>query len=740
MRQGAWIDSVGGQADDRRPRRAGRPHCQECCLSHCRSLLAVLLAAVSAAAQDDVGGWLAELRRKNDDADPALIQKIASARTKAAAEGLLRLYDSMASIYMQREILRALAQFDGVAEVQGPVLEKMANVAGSTEDPELREAALQGIEGNRNGRGILKRLVDSEAPESVREQALKAHVKGATAEDVNWYRHLWNPRNEQRKNPDKTIQAAEQSSIRLLAFHGLAAQLSEQDLIDAVKATVMDAKIRRAALLAMRDRKMGKTAEMAQWVLERVDVPGTNRVEAAKILVDLEGPKAVNVFLELAKKRDVTTDDLREQMAMLIATMKDEATNKRVARLIGKGKPHEQVFAMLANAGNSDPKVVEAIRKELGDKEAEIRREAAMVLGQRKDRASLPELRKLLTAPKAPEDQRAAIEAITAIEGNDPAWLQELLAMAGNADRDVRNAALEQLALAKDAKFLPALMAGLDHADWSTRLVAIDGVVALRDRQAVPKLIARLKDERGRMAKLVAGALWKLTAQPFDEDHAKWQAWWTAEGEKFQVVQPSDLEKAEKERELRRLRQRTRASARFFGLKVESHRVIFILDVSGSMLESVYGRYVGKHGAARIDVAKQELTQAIKNMDQDAQFNILVFSSGVAAWNEKGLSGNTEEKRKEALTFVERLGASGGTNLYDSVKMAFENKDVDTIFIMSDGEPTAGEVIDPSKIRENVAHWNEHRHVKINTIAVGGTFEVLEWLALDSGGSHIRIR
>ena len=37
----------------------------------------------------------------------------------------------------------------------------------------------------------------------------------------------------------------------------------------------------------------------------------------------------------------------------------------------------------------------------------------------------------------------------------------------------------------------------------------------------------------------VADALWKLTAQPFDEDHARWQQWWTAEGEKFQVVQPA---------------------------------------------------------------------------------------------------------------------------------------------------------------------------------------------------------
>jgi hypothetical protein len=702
---------------------------------------AVLLAAATALAQDDVDGWLAELRRKNDDADPALIEKVADAKTKAAAEGLLRLYDSMSSAYMQREIVRALAKFDGVAGADTLVLDKLANVAGSAEEPELREAALAGIIASSRGHAVLKKLVDSDAPESVREPAMKAHVKQAMAEDAAWYRYVWNVKGERRKNPDKTIQALEQNTIRLLAFQGLAQGLGEEELVDALKSPLEgDPKIKRAILQTMKDRKMPKTAEMAGWVLERVDMPGANRAEAARVLIDLEGVKAVNTFLELAKKRDVTSDDLREEMARLIGKLNDDATNKRVKGLIGKGKPHERVFAMMCNAANADPKVGEAIRKELGDKEAEVRKGACQVLGQRRDKAALPDLHKLLAQPKAPEDRRLAIEAISAIEQGSAAWLSELESTwAVHADRDVRNAALEQLAATKDVKYLPLFGAALEHADWSTRFVAIDALVTLRDKQGVPKLIARLKEERGRLAKAVAEALWKLTGQPFEEDYPKWQGWWASEGDKFTVITPADLEKAEKERELRRLKQRTRTGAKFFGIKVESHRVIFILDTSGSMLESVYGRYVGKHGAARIDVAKQELTQAIKNMDADAMFNVFTFSSGVTKWADK-IATNNEETRKQALVWIDRLGASGGTDLYDAVKQAFEDKEVDTIFIMSDGEPTNGEIIEPSRIREQIAFLNKHRHVKINTIAVGGTFEILEWLAQDAGGSHVRIR
>jgi hypothetical protein len=98
----------------------------------------------------------------------------------------------------------------------------------------------------------------------------------------------------------------------------------------------------------------------------------------------------------------------------------------------------------------------------------------------------------------------------------------------------------------------------------------------------------------------------------------------------------------------------------------------------------------------------------------------------------------TETHRAEAVEYVERLGAFGGTNLYGALKDAFTDPDVDTIFVMSDGEPSVGAVVDPLLIREEVAAWNAHRGIVINTIGIGGQFQVLEWLAEDSGGIHVK--
>ena len=74
------------------------------------------------------------------------------------------------------------------------------------------------------------------------------------------------------------------------------------------------------------------------------------------------------------------------------------------------------------------------------------------------------------------------------------------------------------------------------------------------------------------------------------------------------------------------------------------------------------------------------------------------------------------------------------------MRESFADPDVDTIFILSDGEPTAGDVLDPFRIREDVARWNRHRHIKLHTIAIGGNLEVLEWLAKDAGGTYRQMR
>ncbi len=705
-----------------------------------RIVLCALLLSVTLAAQGGAAENIRQLLRERDDADIKLIEKIGRDGSREAALGLIQAYDKCVTLLFRREIVKTLARFGNLSSSQQPALDKLADVAGASEEPELRKLALRGLaQSHTIGKQLLQRIIDSKASDELREPAMAEHVKLAAATDAAWYRKVWNLENKQRKDENGDIMAPELNAIRQLAFKGALPYLSEAELVQALKRDA-DSKIRRMSLEWMERNGMSKALSMAEMVLGRVTYFGGERAVAARMVAEAKGSKAMASFVKLAKKRDVTQEDLRREMARLISTFDDAKTQKRAAGLIGKGKPHEKVFALRATVKINTPKALAAVRKCLKDKDVSVRRAAGEALAARRDPLAVPALRDLMANAKGPEDIRIAIEAINAIEGPMSAWLKELVGYTTHEDRDVRNAAMEVLRDARDKRQIEPLMVALEHPDWSTRLLAIEAMAGLKQATPVGKLVERMSKESGRLKKQLAATLWELTAQPFDEDEDKWAQWWKAAKKDFKVATSKELDDAKKARERRRLTQRTVSKAKFFGIKVESHRVIFVLDVSGSMMESMYGRTINGRGAARIDVAKEELSKAVENLDAGALFNIFTFSSGVARWLPDGIGTSDDASRQEAQSWIERLGAGGGTNLYDSVREAFADKDVDTIFILSDGEPTTGEVIDPFRIREDVARWNKHRKITINTIAIGGNLEVLEWLAKDAGGKYRQMR
>ena len=59
---------------------------------------------------DEVADLVTKLKADTDTAEPKLIQELAGKRTREAMDGLLEVYDAMHTIYMRREVVRALAR------------------------------------------------------------------------------------------------------------------------------------------------------------------------------------------------------------------------------------------------------------------------------------------------------------------------------------------------------------------------------------------------------------------------------------------------------------------------------------------------------------------------------------------------------------------------------------------------------------------------------------------------------
>ncbi len=669
---------------------------------------------------------VAKLQAARDEADTVLLLQLAKLKTPTAAKSLVDFYGAVASIWMKREVLKVMSEFDGVAGAAPIAIDHVATIAANASEPELRDAAFEALEKCKQlGPTYLAKIVELPIQDQVRERALEAHAKSGT-DAADWYKKLYS--NE--KLPKK---------LREKAFAALVTTMKDGELIKAFK-DLHDGALRRIALEALAAKDGAGVADLALDTLKQVTALGTDRAAAAKVLADKKGAKAANDLIEIGTTQATTPEVLREAIADLLGGLHDEALDKRLAGMVGKGKPHEQRFALLASKHllAADDKLRKKVRAQLDDKDTELRRVAIRVLGEARDVEAIPELEKLLAKPKDPGDATVVVMALTALKGPDDKWQNKLVAMAGGNDRDLRNAALQVLGDAGGAgetKLLSLFRKAVAHEDWATRLIALHALEKLRDRDSIGAIVTQMQKESGRTLIEFAATLFRLTGELHENDSATWLKWWEGMGKETPLISEADLKKRSEERERKRLKQTT--LARFFGVKIESHNVLFVVDTSGSMSEQLESSVIDGHPATRNDIVRQEIVKALKSLDGAAFFNLITFASSVTPWKE-GVVALTDKTRAEAIDYAEHLGSKGGTNIYDALEAAFQDPKVDTLFLLTDGEPSAGAVTDLQFIREHVARWNATRHIKINCIGVGGDFSLLEWLAQDSGGSYVK--
>jgi HEAT repeat protein/uncharacterized protein YegL len=734
-----------------------------------------------APAADPAADLVAKLKSKADLADPTIVNQLGLMRTRPALEGLLDAYTGMQTVWMRREIVRALHLFDGVPDAEMPAVQRLMDIATQDPEPELRRAALDGLgQCKSKGKDFLELIVTSGADDDVREHAMELHVGMATAEDHAWYRELYKPKTDEKADKEKKgpkekskekpkgvkdLRAgankdpkkkgdeapAEPAKIKALdgirrrAFEVIVSDLSPEELVEAVTDRAYE--IRKDAIEELDKRQDKRTLELASAMLakptpldsdafnpktmERADV----RVVAAKVVARLSGTKVSTDFIKRATATE-TPEELRRGIAEILAGFKDPAVNRELLGLLGRSHEREKLFVLHAVGGMQDEKIDRAIEKMLFDREIEVVIAACKTLADRKDKDAIPQLQKLVgKVGKEKPIARAALDAMATLRSGDPKWIDELLAMTKGEDPDIRNMALQELGRTSDPKFLPKIVEALDDKEWSTRLAALDALESMKTKDAIPPIIARMGKEEGRMLAEFSAVLYRLTGQPFEDNAAAWDNWWKQGGEKFELLTPEKLAKVKASADDWRLKQATRVQSKFFGIRIVSHKVIFVVDVSGSMDRPVEN-FEGKSGMSRIEVAKVETDKAIQSLEAGSFFNIITFSTGVDHWVDGGLKAASQKNRDEAQAYIDKTGAGGGTSTYDALREAFKDPDVDTIFIMSDGEPTTGDETDPLVIREHVKQWNEHRGIVINAIAIGGKHDVLQWLAEDSGGTY----
>jgi Ca-activated chloride channel family protein len=130
--------------------------------------------------------------------------------------------------------------------------------------------------------------------------------------------------------------------------------------------------------------------------------------------------------------------------------------------------------------------------------------------------------------------------------------------------------------------------------------------------------------------------------------------------------------------------------------KTSSKNIIFILDTSGSMK------------GEKIKQAKGALSFCLNSLNEGDRFNVIDFDDQVTTF-ETDLVRAGQENVREALTFVDKREAEGGTNINDALITALEQIEdasgASFIIFLTDGLPTVGQT-DINTILANVKGAN----------------------------------
>ncbi|MEW6746422.1 MAG: HEAT repeat domain-containing protein [Planctomycetota bacterium] len=465
-----------------------------------------------------------------------------------------------------------------------------------------------------------------------------------------------------------------------------------------------------------------------------------------------------------SKKRKITPEE-----SEAIATFRQYARDEN---------PHVRAAAVEDLGTLDSPAMVEQILEAARDRDARVIEAAARALGRMKSAESLEAVLSGLSSSDA-RMRRAALLGVGRLEVPLPAAVALVAPLVESGDEQIRRAAIQALSRhagkEQAAPFvkaledpLPALRvlaaealgklkvteaalplcARLDDADWAVRKAAAEALGRLRVRESIQPLLEHFESAEGLLVEVMYQALVAVTGQNFPLDRARWRWWWDEYGAGYRLLTDEEIEDAK--------RRSAEAIARYEGpdkktyheIVTLSQRLLFVIDISASMRDKITippgttEKELEKFPSrVKIDIAKKELIELLAGLDENTRFNIVTFAGEVQAWK-PGLVGASA--RTAAIKFVTDLkamepptrvhgrvvavaGEEQKTDTYaalgaalgisgDSDKDWQSRSEVDTVFFLTDGLPTKGEIVDVNLLIETFSELNRTRGVVIHLI------------------------
>lgn len=300
--------------------------------------------------------------------------------------------------------------------------------------------------------------------------------------------------------------------------------------------------------------------------------------------------------------------------------------------------------------------------------------------------AELDAFRSAWAKSEDPADRAQFLHGLAAQAGSSPAALTlylELLTQAGRSESNAERVAVWASAVpAKVFEAAPALIAGLEYAG---------------------------QREPSRHTEDYAAALRTLTGQQFGSEAKTWQDWWQREGQAWL----SNARSAKQSELLPAKRLDSEATvAQYLGIPIDSARVGFVLDGSGSMNDPL------EDGRRCADAAADEFEAFLARYPEGGVFNLrLIVRTSQSPF--KSTVKASKKNREKAIAFVRRFDFGPASAMYDVLLAAQTDPQIDTLVFVSDGGGSWGSFAYPGHMLDGLNLAYERSGVRIHTICVG---------------------
>lgn len=393
--------------------------------------------------------------------------------------------------------------------------------------------------------------------------------------------------------------------------------------------------------------------------------------------------------------------------------------------------------------------VLEALKKGLRSDDLEQKTKAIIDVGRlsgqlspAQKKAAAAQLNRAFGKATDTEVRRTMVRALARLR-HENGWVPVInAALEDKTDLVRKTARLEVFAGRSDMlEVLQTLIGQEKNAAYKSRLILLIG--DRRKHDAVPFLITLLADRETMVKTCAAEALEAITKQPLGYSAKRWAGWrkvWEkrklAKGDTGPSVAPEHEEGKEPEPHATRS-----LHPDFYGLRIRSKDVVFVVDISGSV------------GSTGVQDAKRELVKAVESLGSDVSIAALFFSEKVHFWKDGQMVKATPDNKADLAFFLRGLEPGRKTDVFSAfnaglkiidrrveelAKLGIERKRPATLLAVSDGQDNVRGV--PMRIIEERLDRLDLERAQVHSIVLGGKHnKLMRMLAHYGSGKYILV-